>query len=405
MNRHVRLPFALVATGLSAAALVALGRSAGWDAGDTASAATLVGLCAGAWGWAGRGWRADLADAERRAAAQHERAADAARSAETMLADCAAEIDLQCTHSQAEIGRLRAILADAIDKLLAAFGALHALSARQKDLALGIVGEGGRARPMVALIDRTKDTLHTVVLRAQAAQQDAAGLVGQMQAIHDGVNAVAAALVEVEGLASRTSRLAHDAAREAERAGHPGGGLAVVADEVRALSEHTRDFSLAIRAQVGTVHDRIGAAQGAIVQMAAEGRRSAERGEVDLAAAMDSIRALDDDHVVKARALDAIADEVERNVALAVTTLQFQDLANQLLAHTQLRLAHTQRMAEGLPVIAAATVAANDADLARAAASTRATAGVVAVLADVRATTHRNPVLHAEMTQGDVELF
>lgn len=177
MKQALRLPFALIATALSGVALLVVARSAGWTAVDTASAVAILALAAGAWWWVTHAYRRDLAAAARRQLERSQRLAGLAQAAQTSLAGCGQEIDVQCTHSHEEMGRLRGILTDAIGKLLGAFNALHALSARQKDLALAIVGGDDRGeRPIDRFIADTKAALQLFVDTTETTSVDATAL-------------------------------------------------------------------------------------------------------------------------------------------------------------------------------------------------------------------------------------
>jgi methyl-accepting chemotaxis protein len=410
MKPDSRMLLAAVTTFVSAAAVALGGYLAGWTA--VAIAATLVALllCCTGWAYALRTTRGELerSRAEREAALA--RFADLARRSKESVGHCADEIDAQCTHSREEVDRLRGILADAIGKLVPSFTALHELSGRQKDITLRITegrSAGGGDANLEHFVASTTATLQGFVDNAMQNSRHAAVLVDRMTSINSAVSAVVRVLEEIEGISRQTNLLALNAAIEAARAGETGRGFAVVADEVRALSERTSHFSQEIRKQIGSVHDLIHDTEEAIGQMASHDSERAQNSKSQFDAAMASVQKVNAATSALAGELSTIVGEIGGHVDVAVTTLQFQDLANQLLAHTRLRLAQTQGLSGGLVGVGDALVKAATAPAASAldASGQQAFARVQALLEETRSTTHKNPVLHAEMSQGDVELF
>jgi methyl-accepting chemotaxis protein len=106
--------------------------------------------------------------------------------------------------------------------------------------------------------------------------------------------------------------------------------------------------------------------------------------------------------------LSTIVGEIERQVGVAVTSLQFQDMTSQLIGHTQVRIEQGQKLLAGLYGVGdvLASVAAMAPDTADPSAEHAARFQRVAeLLEQVRSVTHRNPVQAAQMAHGDIELF
>jgi methyl-accepting chemotaxis protein len=372
------------ATAIGTAALAALGLRGGWAGVDVAAAALVVAAVGGA----------------------------VARQSKESVANCASELDYQYNHSRDELVRMKGLLADAIAKLLGSFTSLTDLATRQKELAVTIVqgASGGGAEQMS--IDRfiadTTAVLQAFVDSATQNSQHATLVVEKMDRINGAVSAVVKVLEEIEGISRQTNLLALNAAIEAARAGETGRGFAVVADEVRALSERTSHFSQQIRSQIGTVHELIRETEGAIDEMASHDRESAVRSKEDFDGTMGAIQKVNALTASRVGELSTIVGEIERQVGVAVTSLQFQDMTSQLIGHTQVRIEQGQKLLAGLYGVGdvLASVAAMSPDTADPSAEHAARFQRVAeLLEQVRSVTHRNPVQAAQMAHGDIELF
>ncbi|WP_435628686.1 methyl-accepting chemotaxis protein [Candidatus Ferrigenium straubiae] len=170
-------------------------------------------------------------------------------------------------------------------------------------------------------------------------------LVEKMDAINVQVSGILGILNEVESIAKQTNLLALNAAIEAARAGEAGRGFAVVADEVRNLSESTNKFSRQIRALVGNVNASLISAEQSINSLAATDMTFVMESKQRVEVMMADLSELNETIARNADELNLINTKVEQNVAAAVSTLQFQDMSSQLLAHAQMRLVALQEVA------------------------------------------------------------
>jgi methyl-accepting chemotaxis protein len=402
---------ALTAAAGAAGILIAIGFVAGWHAADLAAAVVVIVAMAGALCWY----------QQRRMAALHEgylqaldelsgRFRRVAQTAKDGVATCTSELDSQHGQARAELDQLRSLLSDAIGKLVGSFSALHELSTRQKDLALRITRgtneEQGGGVGIERFIADTTTTLQSLVDSTMENSRQATMLVEKMQRIDVAVAAVIKVLEEIEGISRQTNLLALNAAIEAARAGETGRGFAVVADEVRALSERTSHFSQEIRTQIGTVAGLVRETSGAINEMASHDMDFALRSKRDFDGAMVAIQKVNAVTTSSVGDLAVVVNEVDRQVGIAVTTLQFQDISSQLVNHTMVRLEQGQRLLAGLNgvgetlAVSAARPLPPGHDAEQVAGR-----GVAEMLEQVRAATRRNPVQQAAMAHGDVQLF
>ena len=149
----------------------------------------------------------------------------------------------------------------------------------------------------------------------------------------------------MEGIAKQTNLLALNAAIEAAREGEAGRGFAVVADEVRHLSENTNKFSKQIRMLVGNVSESLVHAEHYIDKLAANDMTFVMNSKQHVKSMMTDLTELNETIAKNAVKLNRLNSEVEHNVGVAVSTLQFQDMSSQLIGHAQMRMAALQEVA------------------------------------------------------------
>jgi hypothetical protein len=88
-----------------------------------------------------------------------------------------------------------------------------------------------------------------------------------------------------------------------------------------------------------------------------------------------------------------------------VTTLQYQDICSQLVAHLRERLARTGMLVDGLNIPFEAAMATMRGDPTTIALASSRVNEMEAMLSDARRATSSGPVQQAQVGYGDVELF
>lgn len=337
------------------------------------------------------------------AQAKDHRKADAGRGqVDEVMALLCRDGAAQCGQSIDEMERVKDLLREAIDKLIATFAGMNAHIQAQRDLAMNIVkgmsGEQAEAGGVSfsAFVQDTSKTMETFVQATIDSSKNAMELVETMDVINAEVTAVIGILGEIEAIAKQTNLLALNAAIEAARAGEAGRGFAVVADEVRNLSQRTNQFSSLIRGHVETVHGSLGKAHETIYSVAAMDMNFSLQSKQRVQETMAQIESMNAQMAEAAREIEVHAGGVATEVNAAVTMLQFQDMTSQLISHAQSRM-HALAEASG----EARDVLTDGGDVVGRLAAVESRVRALSEHDQVRV----SPVKQENLASGDIELF
>jgi methyl-accepting chemotaxis protein len=119
----------------------------------------------------------------------------------------------------------------------------------------------------------------------------------------------------------------------------------LISDGVRELSEHTNEFSKQIHAVMDRVGDSQAIAERAISNLAADQRTAAMESDRHIRAIVSDLVAFNEAVAKNAVDLNLISTNVEQNVLVVISTLQFQDMSSQLIEHARLRMTALQEVA------------------------------------------------------------
>ncbi|WP_374341041.1 methyl-accepting chemotaxis protein [Methyloversatilis sp.] len=315
-----------------------------------------------------------------------------------VFVETSGSVHAQCARMSEELDRVLQLLSEAIAGLTASFHHMHGETTGQREAAMALtVDDGGQAFDFESFVGETSGTMQRVVDSVVQNSKLGMELVELTEGIARETERVRALLGEIGGISKQTNLLALNAAIEAARAGEAGRGFAVVADEVRDLSARTNDFSQQIATLVDGVQSSIRMTESALARMAGQDMTFALESKTRIEAVVQGLELLHQRRQQSIAELGASAERVNGAVAGAVTSLQFQDMTSQLIAHVQKRIRAIEQ------------VMGSARELGRAAAGGQSgqvpasrVGEALALLAVVDST---NPVAQRAYREGEIELF
>lgn len=248
-----------------------------------------------------------------------------------------------------ETDQVRTLLADAIDKLINSFTGLEEQTRKQQDLALSLAGKKGAEAAGAGLsfekfLGEIDEVLKSFALAIGRNSELARTMVQSMSETSKQFNQVLGLLGEVKKIADQTNLLAINAAVEAARAGQAGKGFAVVAEEVRNLSIRSNRFSDQIGASVSGISQALNEVESVINQMASQDQTVTGAAKQRVDNLMSKTREFNRSVEASGREISASSEQVAVEVRHAVTSLQFQDMATQVLGTVNNRVGNLESL-------------------------------------------------------------
>ncbi|WP_190274099.1 methyl-accepting chemotaxis protein [Gallionella capsiferriformans] len=321
-----------------------------------------------------------------------------------LLLNTHAQFSAQFNGANQDLYQVQNLIGDAIEKLMSSFSGMHQLIEEQREIGRAVTAgtDSSRDSAMADQLNETAETLKMLVGSIISNSKAGVELIEKMEAVGEQIKGILDVLGEIDAISKQTNLLSLNAAIEAARAGESGRGFAVVADEVRKLSDRAAHFSNQIRGNIKNVHQAVEETEVYISRMAS----------LDMGFALESKNKLDNsltyvqqlNHKMSEVIIkqNEISGRVDTVVGSAVTSLQFQDIAGQLLGHSRLRLDTMQEVWQQIEEMAKreqSGVRVTPDELEQ------ATQRISELFAKAGQVSSRNPVRQDKMVSDEIELF
>jgi len=326
------------------------------------------------------------------------------------VADIVDGIESQFDMIQSDVDQVKAMLSDASVTLQDSFSRIHehvsfqgdAISHLVKNIRTGGTHGDESHIGYEEFANETANVLKYMVEQVVSVSRESIVMAHNIDDVVNEIDEVVTLLSDVKSIADQTNLLALNAAIEAARAGEAGRGFAVVANEVRELSKHSNNFSDKIRDVVGNARGHIDQARKSVSDMASKDMNMVIQSTQNVETMLSQISGLND---VIGQSLDQIGNcsaDIEQNVGVAVRSLQFEDMATQLLDHINVEARQVNDSIKDLKLLVSNMGVENLGGQESAAAISKIQAAI-----DDRSVIARDKkaVTQESMDSGDVELF
>ena len=245
--------------------------------------------------------------------------------------------------AQEEINRVQGLLNGAINDLTSSFHSMDQLSEEQKALITEVMlrsgdAEGGSGLNVKVFAEHTGTLLEELVNMLVTISSQSIEMAHNIDDMTEHMDAIFDLIDDAKGISDQTNLLALNAAIEAARAGEQGRGFAVVADEVRNLSARSAGFNDQIREKVDQAKVAVAQVNQTVGEIASRDLTSTIEAKQKVEDALSDVEKLNHYFESKIGDMSALGSRMNESVAVAVRTLQFEDITTQSLQAAEKRL-------------------------------------------------------------------
>jgi methyl-accepting chemotaxis protein len=251
-------------------------------------------------------------------------------------------------------------------------------------------------------VRETSDVLEYFIQMMLAGSKHSIDTVDHIDDVAEQMHDIFRLLKDVKSIADQTNLLALNAAIEAARAGEAGRGFAVVADEVRKLSQHSNQFNDEIRHKAEEAQSTIDETRSIVGDAASKDMSVVITGKMRVDQMMESLRKLDSYVQTVLQQSAGVSADMERNTAVAVRCLQFEDIVRQVLEQADHRM---HALSDTLQEVTRSLNGASDLDGPPAGEALSAAQKRLENLVATKDEKFRMPAAQDTLSEGSVELF
>lgn len=262
---------------------------------------------------------------------------------------------------QNETGRVKSLVNGAIEELQSSFDMLNLKTKTQKSVSEKLLNaltdstsqESGSIDEINfrAFIAETEQVLEYFVDNVVDTSKSSMLLMHKIDDMNTSIESIVTLLDDVRSISDKTNLLALNASIEAARAGEAGRGFSVVADEVRKLAIQSHEFNDQINEVVVQTIDNMESARELITVLASKDMNAALNSKKRVNEMTDEITQLNNSAEESTHELSEITADIDKQVAIAVRALQFEDMVVQLIQQLEARINFSENILGQLELI------------------------------------------------------
>ncbi len=348
--------------------------------------------------------------AELEKARHHERNQRQASEIDGLIGEADRVVEAEIEIIRQELAQLQGVFGDAVQQLNQSFTGLNGHSEGQRAILTEVISNMGGSLNnhgggnISDFVNETSGVLQSFIDLIVDVSKRGVETVHKIDDMVEQMDAIVHLLGDVKAIADQTNLLALNAAIEAARAGEAGRGFAVVADEVRKLSQHSNQFNEEIRSQVDGAKVTVEQARAIVGDMARQDMNQALNAKGRIDSMLEELSVIDRSVSDGVTRLGEISAQIDGDVAVAVRSLQFEDISRQLVGHVRSRIDHLEEFVGKLRTELQGLNAAEPESEAVEQSLARVRESIAGFRQNMDRTQVR-PAHQESMVEGDIELF
>lgn len=329
---------------------------------------------------------------------------------ERIMVDADSMQNIQFDQIEGELSRVKSIQGDAIEGVISSFQGLESQSKNQLDLVTGLITllatNDESEENKKSFREEATDMISMFIRSIEEMSDGSRHMVDAMNTMSVNINAIENLIGEIDGISSQTNLLALNASIEAARAGEAGRGFSVVADEVRSLSQRSGQFSKEIRTNYHEIEKTMSEAKNIVGKIAASDLTLTMNSKGRMDEMMSEIEEMNANITNELKNVSDIAEAITGNVELALLSMQFEDMTNQLLVHLNKRIDTLRNFSKASSLLRCDIKSANSKEMSK---QLEENIGQLQAAMDVAhelsEKTLNNPVHQENMDDGGIDFF
>ncbi len=270
----------------------------------------------------------------------------------------ASEIDSQINLVDSDLKQLQSILCDATGALSTTVLNVDSDTGNQRQALESLINELMEATSVEKKASLDEES--SIRRYSTTANETVSSLLGQLKQIHtdsitlsenfQGITSdfdeIMSYLGNINDINSQTNLLALNAAIEAARAGDAGRGFSVVADEVRALSIRTEEFNQQIKQKIESTESKITHSMSSLASATSIDTEESEAAKQKMNALWGELSGMHSLVINQSGHIEALSQRINTLVMEGMLSLQFEDIARQLIEHINERVVTINKLVD-----------------------------------------------------------